>query len=1273
MKAIIRIAFLLFLTCELFAQSPNQINFQGVLRNTDGTPLKNQTVTITASFTTFNVGTLRYRETHAVSTDDFGLIHLTLGTGNPVSGLFQNIQWDQEQISFSAEAALAGGVTINIQELKFVSVPYALHANTATTLSGPNDTDNTNELNQSLTLNGTTLQLTDAGGERSVDLSAFDQDAEHVAFRNSETTLIATNVQTAIQELSTSLATVNTDEQTLAFDGTSISITGGNSIDISSLEEDADSNPENELNLNFELTGTTLKMVDAGGELTVDLASTNQNAAQVPYDNTGTDIAATDVQGAINELANDIAVVNTDGQTLSFDGTSLSITGGNNVNLSALQNDADASTTNEIQHLSLTGSTLSLSNSDTQINLTGLEADDQNASQVPYTNSGTQLTATDVQGAINQLAGALTTVDTDNQQLSFDGTSISIADGNTVDLSALKDDSDASTTNEIQHLSINGTTISLSGSGAQVNLTGLGIEADDQNASQVPYTNAGTQLTSTNVQTALTEIANALTTLDTDDQDLSFNGTSLSIEDGNSVDLSALEDDADANPTNEIQHLSVTGSTISLSGSVQTVNLTGIGVEADDQNASQVPFDGTGANMDATEVQSAIVELAAEKVRNLQEAYAANSLITLDGTNPLMVNNNSGAPLLTASNNGQVGIGTSTPDATLDVGSSGPDVHAQIEVSNSDGSHRLNLFSGRTSSSPFISVFPNDALRFAHYNGTTLSERMRIAPDGSVGIGTIQPQSRVHVTGTTTNVTGPLDTFETGFGLTTEAGTIFEFSRGSDQTQASSIAAVMTSNSGTGNAILAHSNGPDGATNRGVYAAASGGNINYGATGNAFQSASENIGLRGIAQQASSFNIGVHATALGIAGSTNFGGSFSASGLGTTNYGIYASAGGATTNWAGWFQGSVRVQGNLSVNGQFTLNGKSLSGTSVGNSNYVVGNGLGSITSGQNNFGAVNALAALTTGNDNVAMGSGTLSNLTTGSGNIAFGRYTMTAATGGEHNIAMGTEVLRNNTTGQRNIGMGYLQLRQNTTGSNNVALGAFALDNNTTGSGNVALGEFAGSAIVNSNNDTLLGTHTNISNNASRAVGLGYNANPAQDDAIILGDANNAAVRVGIGINAPSHKLHVVGDALVTGTVTASNVANPSDARLKTNIAPIEDALSLISKLDGVSYFWKKDDPESAKKQFGLIAQELEKVIPDLVQTNADGFKSVNYISLIPFLLESLKQQQAEIESLKSENTTLKSTLESKVDALTALVKSFEASLNAASQQTTTGDEKK
>lgn len=1257
---------------ELLGQAPQQISFQGILRDNDGVSLKNQQSTITLSIFNASTQSLLYQETHSTTSDNFGLIHLSLGTGTPVSGTFNAIAWGSSTVSFTVTATLPNNTILEIAEQSFKSVPYALHAATASSLSGANDVDNTNELNQALSFDGTVLRITDQGGELSTDLSSLSQNAEQVPFQNNGTSLTSTNVQGAIAELATSLSTVNTDQQTLTLDSTSLSISGGNVVNLAPLKDDADANPNNELNLNFVLNGTNLTLSDAGGDLVVDLSSTNQNAAQVPFDNTGTNFSATDVQAAINELASDLAVVNTDAQTLSFNGSSISITGGNSVDISALGNDADANATNEIQHLSISGSTISLSNSANQINLTalGADADDQTAAQVPYSNAGTTLTSTNVQGAINEIVSGLSNLDTDNQTLSFDGSTLSIADGNNVDLSALENDADASPTNEIQHLSINGTTISLSGSGDQINLTALGVEADDQNASQVAYDNTGTGLSSTTVQSAIHELADDMTTVNTDAQTLSFNGTSLSIAGGNSIDISALEDDADASPTNEIQHLSINGTTISLTGSGDQINLTGLGAEADDQTAAQVPYNGTASNMDATHVQGALEELAAEKVRNLQEAYAADPLITLDGADDLIVNTNAGARVMTVANSGRVGIGTTSPLNDLDIRSSGPDVPATLKISNSDNTHRLTLFPGRANNAnPFIGVQIGDPLRFASYDGANVVEFMRINPNGSVGVGIAAPQGKFHVSGTTSNMTGPLDAFENSFALSTEAGSVFQFSKGSDQAWAAGVASVITG-TGTSNAILAHSNGTEAISNRGIYAAASGGDQNYGAVGNAFQSANDNIGVRGLGQAASTTNTGVFGTANGIAGSSNYGGYFSTGGGGTTSIGVYATATGATTNWAGWFQGNVRVQGGLTVNGSLMLNGKSINGD-LGNSNFSFGTGLAAITTGQRNVGMINALNALTTGSDNIAIGSGTLQDVTAGNGNIALGRYVMLHASGGEYNLGLGLEVLRNNTTGQRNIGMGYLMLRQNTTGSNNVAMGAFAMDNNISGSGNVVIGQQAGGGLLTSNNNVAVGTFANISNNANRAVAIGYQAVSAQDDAITLGDPYNANVRVGIGTNAPSQKLHVVGDVLVTGVVTATNIAAPSDRRLKTNIESIPDALTTVSQLNGVAYNWIKDDPSTAKTEFGLIAQDLEKIIPELVKTNADGFKSVNYVSLIPFLIEAIKTQQKEIEQLKAENSAMKATLDTKIEALASAIKS----LQSASQHsvTTLADDKK
>lgn len=121
--------------------------------------------------------------------------------------------------------------------------------------------------------------------------------------------------------------------------------------------------------------------------------------------------------------------------------------------------------------------------------------------------------------------------------------------------------------------------------------------------------------------------------------------------------------------------------------------------------------------------------------------------------------------------------------------------------------------------------------------------------------------------------------------------------------------------------------------------------------------------------------------------------------------------------------------------------------------------------------------------------------------------------------------------------------------------------------------------------------------------------------------------------------------GNVTTTGTINGS-----SDARLKTNINTMTGSLDNILKLRGVTFNWKESS-NPTKTQYGFIAQEVEKVFPDLVGTDSNGYKTVNYIGVIPVLTEAIKTQQEEIESLKSENEQLKSTLEQLLKRVEAL----------------------
>ena len=102
--------------------------------------------------------------------------------------------------------------------------------------------------------------------------------------------------------------------------------------------------------------------------------------------------------------------------------------------------------------------------------------------------------------------------------------------------------------------------------------------------------------------------------------------------------------------------------------------------------------------------------------------------------------------------------------------------------------------------------------------------------------------------------------------------------------------------------------------------------------------------------------------------------------------------------------------------------------------------------------------------------------------------------------------------------------------------------------------------------------------------------------------------------------------GGISITGVTTATDFNSTSDIRLKTNIKPIDDPLAKVIQIEGVSFNWKKDD----KPSLGVIADQVEKILPQLV--HGDDPKTVNYNGLIGLLIEAVKEQQTQIDDLKS-----------------------------------------
>jgi hypothetical protein len=243
-------------------------------------------------------------------------------------------------------------------------------------------------------------------------------------------------------------------------------------------------------------------------------------------------------------------------------------------------------------------------------------------------------------------------------------------------------------------------------------------------------------------------------------------------------------------------------------------------------------------------------------------------------------------------------------------------------------------------------------------------------------------------------------------------------------------------------------------------------------------------------------------------------------------------------------------------------------------------------------------------------------------------------------------------------------------------VGTGAGAGSLPLTGSGNVVLGAAAGTIIGSGSNNTFIGTGARSTISGLRnSTAIGAGATVGGNNQIVLGTGNETVIIPGQlslagsltmalndgllrlrvfndenhgivynsaidgpefrafggfiwrnGSNGATERMRLTanGSLFITGTLTQS-----SDVRFKENVQNIRNPLDSILNLRGVTYNWKSELNQDTRPQIGFIAQEVEQVLPELVSTDKDGYKSVSYTNAVPVLVEAIKEQQKQIEA--------------------------------------------
>jgi len=322
----------------------------------------------------------------------------------------------------------------------------------------------------------------------------------------------------------------------------------------------------------------------------------------------------------------------------------------------------------------------------------------------------------------------------------------------------------------------------------------------------------------------------------------------------------------------------------------------------------------------------------------------------------------------------------------------------------------------------------------------------------------------------------------------------------------------------------------------------------------------------------------------------------------------------------------------------------SLRSDSAASFNTAVGAGALLFSNADENtaIGAV-ALLSNTTGNFNTAVGASALLNNVDGGANTALGSSALAANINGNGNVAVGVSALATSEASD-NTAVGNQALRDNTVGHDNAAVGLFALATNHFGNGNTAIGQGAGQ---------------NITGNSNICVGQGVFGVAGENNTIRIGDnlPNGSACYIG-GI---AGELVVGGDTVICNSAGKVGTGT-SSKRFKEAIKPMDKASELLLALTPVTFRYRKELDPTGTPQFGLVAEDVERVSSNLVVHDKDGKPhSVRYDQVNAMLLnEFLKEHKAFVEE-----THKVERLEATVAELTATMKEQASQLKRVTAQ--------